>query len=259
MTTTRLRSGLWPLAALLAFAVVASSCVRIEIAIRVNDDGSGTVSVLAAGDRSFAEALGDDAGAGGGAFDLSAFTEIGQGELPPGASVERYEDGDFVGARITMPFESDADVAASIERTFTAAGGEGDAFRRFVLESDGDGWRFEAEPAISDSDAGEGDPFGEEGAELAQFLLRDASFVVRLTLPGEVIEHNADETGPQGELVWNLDLVGGEVRTLSATSRAVSGDGGGDGAVIAVAVVALLLAAGVGVALVARRRRGVAR
>ena len=214
--------------------------------------------MLAAGDRSFAEAFGQDAGAGGGAFDLSAFTEIGQADLPPGASVEPYGDGDFVGARITMPFESDADVAASIESAFAAAGGEGDAFRRFVLERDGEGWRFEAEaePAGGDLDAGEGDPFGEE---LAEFFFRDASFVVRLTLPGEIVEHNADETGPQGELVWNIDLLGGEVRTLSATSRAGGEDGDGGDAWVVMVVVALLLAGGGGGAMVAVRRRSVAR
>ena len=263
MTITHRRSGLWPLAALLAFAALASSCIRAEIAIRVNDDGSGTVSVLTAFDRSLMEAFGEDAAAAGAGFDPSVFTEIDEAELPPGASVEPYEDGDFLGTRVTIPFASDADVAASIERAFAAAGGDGGltgddgAFRRFVLERDGDGWRFDAEmdPASSELAAGGDDSFGEE---LAQFLFQDASFVVRLTLPGEIVEHNADETGPQGELVWNIDLLGGEVRTLSATSGAGGDDGGGGGAVIAVAAVALLLAAGVGVALLVRRRRGVA-
>lgn len=259
-----------PLAALLALAVLATGCIRAEIAIRVNADGSGTVSVLTAFDRSFMEAFGEDDASGLGTFDLSSLTEIDESELPSGASVEPYEEGDFVGVRVTVPFESGDDVAASIDRIFAGTGGEssplaGDdsAFRRLVLERDGDGWRFEAEMEISagelteGTEGTEGDPLGEAFARL---LLGDASFVVRLSLPGEIVSHNADEIGPDGELVWNIDIFGGETRTLSASSD-LSGEGGsgGGGTTIVVAVAALLISvlvvAGV---FVARRQRGAA-
>ncbi len=254
-----------PLAALLALAVLATGCIRAEIAIRVNADGSGTVSVLTAFDRSFMEAFGEDDASGLGTFDLNSLTEIDESELPSGASVEPYEEGDFVGVRVTVPFESGDDVAASIDRIFAGTGGEssplaGDdsAFRRLVLERDGDGWRFEAEMEISAgelTEGTEGDPLGEAFARL---LLGDASFVVRLSLPGEIVSHNADEIGPDGELVWNIDIFGGETRTLSASSD-LSGEGRGGGTTIVVAVAALLISvlvvAGV---FVARRQRGAA-
>ena len=240
--------------ALLTLAAVGAGCIRVEVAIRVNDDGSGTVAVLMAFDRALMELAGDD-------VDLSEFTEIDESELPPGSSVEPYDEGDFIGVRVTAPFESGDDVAASIDRLFAEAGGESEGlagddamFRRFVLERDGDTWRFEAEMEISASDlAGEtdGDLLGEG---VAQFLLQDASFVVRLALPGQVMEHDADEVGSDGELVWNIDIFGGETRALSATSE-LNGGGGG-GATIAVAVAALLIAGLVvaGVILVRRAR-----
>ncbi len=254
-----------PLAALLAFAVLATGCIRAEIAIRVNADGSGTVSVLTAFDRSFMEALGGDDASAGGAFELSSLTEVDESELPFGASVEPYEEGDFVGVRVTVPFESGDDVAASIDRIFAGTGGEssplaGDdsAFRRLVLERDGDGWRFEAEIDISAGELTEGAEDDPLGGALAELLFQDASFVVRLSLPGEIVSHNADEIGPDGELVWNIDIFGAETRTLSASSD-VSGEGGGGGTTIVVAVAALLIAilvvAGV---FVARRQRGAA-
>ena len=251
-----------PLAALLALAVLATGCFRAEIAIRVNADGSGTVSVLTAFDRSLMEASGGDDASGLGAFDLSDLTEIDESELPPGASVEPYEEGDFIGVRVTAPFEAGDDVAASIDRILAGTGGEssplaGDdaAFRRLVLERDGDGWRFEAEMDISAGELTEetgGDPFSEAFARL---LLGDASFVVRLSLPGESVSHNADEIGPDSELVWNIDIFGGETRTLSASSDA-SGEGGGGGTTIVVAVAALLVV--VLAVVYVRRQRGAA-
>ncbi len=254
----------WPLAALLALGVLATGCIRAEIAIRVNEDGSGTVSVLTAFDRSFMEAFGEDDASGGGTFELSGLTEVDESELPPGASVEPYEEGDFVGVRVTVPFESGDDVAASIDRIFAGTGGEssplaGDdsAFRRLVLERDGDAWRFEAEMELNTSELTgetEDDPLG--GA-LAELLFQDASFVVRLKLPGEVVSHNADEIGPDGELVWNIDIFGGETRTLSASSD-VSGEGGGGGTTIVAAVAVLLVVVLAVVYVYVRRQRSAA-
>ena len=239
--------------ALLALGAVGAGCIRVEVAIRVNDDGSGTVTVLAAFDRDLMELAGDD-------FDLSELTEIDESELPPGASVEPYEEGDFVGVRVTAPFESGDDVAASIDRLFAGTGGESEGlsgedglFQRFVLEREGDRWRFEADIEIDADDLTGGTDSEQVGGALAQFLFQDASFVVRLALPGEVMEHNADEVGSDGELVWNIDIFGGEPRTLSATSE-LNGGGGGGGATIAVAAAALLIAGLVAAGVILARR-----
>jgi hypothetical protein len=236
---------------LLVLAVLATGCFRIEIGIRVSEDGSGTVSVLTAVDESFAQAE-------------EAFSEVEQADLPPGASVEPYEEGDFSGLRVTVPFSSGDDVAASIERTFGAGGvnigeapsGDDGLFRSLVLERTDGGWRFEAELDLSSEElSGDSDdsPFGNAFAEL---LLGDASFVIRLALPGEIESHNADDVDGD-ELIWKVDFLSGEVRTLSAVSTAGSGSsGGGDTAIIVIAAIVLVGVIGAAVWFAQTRRSG---
>lgn len=241
-------------------ALVLTGCIRAEIAIRVNDDGSGTVSVLTAVDGSVLAAFAGEGGSGlgdllGDGDIASAFTDVDDEDLPPGASVEAYEDGDFVGARITVPFAAGDDVASALEQLSeggdeTPFAGAGGAFESFVLERDGerDGWRFEARLSEDATDAGLGDGGGGDafGDAITGALLGDASFTVRLALPGEIVEHNADElTG--GELVWHLDVLDPSARPLMARSEASSGSGGGVSSgvlVVGLLVVAGLLTAG---------------
>jgi hypothetical protein len=258
------------LAGLLVLALLATGCFRIEIGIRVNADGSGTVSVLTAVDESFADAfdgLGGGDGGDGGGFDLQeAFSEVEQADLPEGASIEPYEEGDFSGLRVTVPFGSGDDVAASIERTFGAVSGDagggltGDdgLFRSLVLERTDDGWRFEAELDLGSEElTGDSDdsPFGNAFAEL---LLGDASFEIRLALPGQVESHNADDLDGD-ELIWKVDFLSGEVLTLSAVSTAGSGSsGGGNTVAIVIAVIALVGVIGAAVWFAYTRRSGAA-
>ena len=134
------------------------------------------------------------------------------------------------------------------------------AFESFVLEREGEGWRFEARLSDDSTDAGLGDAGGGGdlfGEAIAGALLGDASFTVRLVLPGEIIEHNADELSG-GELVWHLDVLNPGSRPLMARSEASSGSGGvSSGVLIAglLAVAALLTAGAVGWA-VRERARG---
>ena len=187
--------------------LMLTGCIRAEIAIHVNDDGSGTVSVLTAIDGAVLAAFADEGGGGGlgelvGGDDLAAaFAEIDEADLPPGAAVEAYEDGDFTGARVSVPFKAGDDVAAALERLSSNGGGDGpaagvgDAFESLMLERDGEGWRFDARLSADATDAGLGEGGGGDllGGAIADVLLGDASFTVRLALPGEVVEHNADE------------------------------------------------------------------
>jgi hypothetical protein len=243
-------------------ALVLTGCIRAEIAIRVNEEGSGTVSVLTAVDGSVLAAFAGEGGSGlgdllgdGDGDIASAFTDVDDEDLPPGASIEAYEDGDFVGARVTVPFEAGDDVASALDQLSEESGDEtpfagvGGAFESFVLERDGegDGWRFEAQLSEDATDAGLGDGGGDAfGDAIAGALLGDASFTVRLALPGEIVEHDADEL-TDGELVWHLDVLDPGARPLMARSEASSDSGGGVSSgvlVIGLLVVAGLLTAG---------------
>src|SRR5690606_8843488 len=106
-----------PLLLLVVLAVALSGCYRSDTSIEVNDDGSGTFTMIAAIDR---EAFGQLGGLGmledesGDAVDenadpceqVQADADSSADELPPGTTVEAYEDGNFCGVTISTEFSS---------------------------------------------------------------------------------------------------------------------------------------------------------
>ena len=242
-------------------AILLTGCLRIDIAMRVAEDGSGTVSILSAIDGSAMAALGA-LGGGAGAPDLaSMFTAPDASRLPPGASAEPYQDGTFVGARATVPFASTDDVAATLGALMGNAGDAGalvgadGLFESLVLESDGDGWIFEAQFPRDMAAAAAG---AEGGAALDPALLApllgEAAFTIRIALPGTVVEHNADRVEGD-ELIWDLDILDPGARPLMARTELGGGEGLSPALVVVAAVVVLAAAAG-GVWVVRRRRGG---
>lgn len=215
------------LAALALLPLVLAGCFRIDLAINVNDDGSGAMTMLVAFDQSLMslmQGLSDDSGGADDVDPLEMLGGIDPEELPPGVTVEPYTEDDFVGARITFPFAATDDVAAALDEAFAASGGSGplaDAsgapLEGLILrKEDDDGWHFEAAVGAPMADQEDVD------ASMAALLLQDASFTVRLRLPGEVVETNADEQSSDGELIWHIDPAGDE-RTLLARTQPESG------------------------------------
>lgn len=239
---------------LAAFGILASllvGCVQAEIAVRVEDDGSGTTSVLFAFDESLLELMESfDESDSAEEFDPTSIFDAIDETVVPDAEVEPYRDGAFVGARITAPFDDVQDIPAMLDEITSgialpggepATGGEGGAFERFVIERDGEGWRLDALVAAGPAAEGAGDDPTED--EFAAQLLEDASFTVVVVLPGELEEHNADEE-VEGELTWNLDLEMTEPRTLTARTAAAGDEfpwvlaaGGGMGLVAMAGIV----------------------
>ena len=209
---------------LLVFA--CTGCIRADFAIRINEDGSGTVSALLAVNRELAGALtpglGGDAGAAAD-FALSP-SEIDPADLPAEALVEEYRDGDFEGVRITVPFTEGTNVADRLSEVIRASAGEDggdDPFDILVLERRGDEWIFEAQ--LADDTADFGAEIGGSARAFLETLFADASFTMRIEFPDEILEHNADEVNGR-ELVWNLDFLSPGDRTLMARSGP-SGEG----------------------------------
>jgi hypothetical protein len=230
--------------ATLALAFVLSGCYRSDLGVTVEDDGSGKVDFTFAIDpeqlASLSEQLGEDA-SGLGDDPCSAIGEqsADMSTLPEGTEVEPYEEDGFCGVHITTPFEAGTDIGAFVlgDLEFSASEDSPTSFESFVIERDGDGWRFEATTAAP-SDTG-----GFDSGLLSGFL-GDASNIVRVKLPGEVVEEDADRVD-DGALVWDLDPLG-ESRTLSARTEP-DGDGGGSnllwiilGAVAVAAVVVVV-------------------
>ena len=259
----------WALLALLASAVVCTGCIRVEIGIRVNDDGSGAISILSALDaealstlsaldaedqRAFGE---DD----GGEIE-SPFSDLDAADLPPGATVEAYDEDGFIGVRASVPFAAGDDIPDAIEAALSDAGddlsgelaGTAGLFERFDLHRDGGGWRFDAVVSPLNQEALSGGDVDALGGAVAAQLLEDATFTIRLELPGDVEEHNADAVDG-GALVWSLDLLSDQPRDLMART----GGGGGVSTIVTIVVViALLIAAVAAIAWSRSRRRSAA-
>jgi hypothetical protein len=237
------------LPSLAAFALIASACITAEIEVRVNEDGSGTFSVLFAADRQTLEAIaeGEDLG--------DPADEIDPSTLPPGATVETVDTDDLLGVKVTVPFAAGADVGAAIEETFAAVSGDDGAmltgesglFEAFTLVREGDTWRFAANTESLDRTGEDA-----EAMAMAQAMMGDVKLIVRIALPGEVITQNADRVEGDGALTWEVSLLSPEGRTLSATSEV--GGGGMNVALIAGIVIGVLVLAALGGLALSRRR-----
>ena len=198
--------GRWlPVALLTALcAIVLTGCIRVELSFMVDEDGSGTVDMVVAVDEALL-ALSEES-----PDDLVGNLD----DLPPGAVIEVYREDGFVGQRMSVP-------VPDMEQAAESLGGVDDMTDAadFDFVREGDGWRFAMDmPPLGEELAGENGGFA---VGLAAALLDDASFRVRVSLPGEITEHNADRV-ENGVLVWDLDWTSLEPRTLSARSQTTS-------------------------------------
>lgn len=209
-------------------AFVLTGCIRLEVTFTVEEDGSGAMEMVVALDEALL-ALSEQS-----PDDLTGNVD----DLPPGATVDQYREDGFVGQVVSVPIP---DMTRASEWLGTVDDMTDVTDFGFVRE--GDGWRFTMEiPPLGEELAGEN---GELAAGLAAALLDEASFRVRVLLPGEVTEHNADRI-EDGVLVWDLDWTSMEPRTLSARSQ-IAGVGPvvvvvAAGAAAAVAVLAAMAA-----------------
>ncbi len=227
-----------PFALLMALcAFLLAGCIRVEVTFTVNEDGSGAVDTVVAVDEALL-ALSDESVA-----DLAPNID----DLPPGAVVDEYHEDGFVGQVVSVPFPDMVLAADSLRGVNEATEGWDWGFAR-----EGDSWRFTMAVSPQGEElAGEN---GDFAAGLATALVESAEFRVRVSLPGEIAEHNADRV-ENGALVWDLDFMSTEPRTLSARSQ-TAGVGPvvvvvAAGAVVAVVMLATLAARS---ALRARRR-----
>jgi hypothetical protein len=204
---------------LLVLAFVATGCFRQDLGVTVNDDGSGSVSMLVAFNPEAMSQFTDELGEAAGEMpedpcaDIESSASEDASGLPDGASVEPYREGDFCGVILTAGFESVDELDETLGTLFSNTESQGLAsFQSFTIEQDGDGWVFEAVPLDTGSETG--------GMDTGMFedMLDGASNVVRVKLPGRQVDHNADRIDGDGTLIWNLDVLG-DTRTLQARTE----------------------------------------
>ena len=193
----RLR-GLVLLLGLTAFAM--TGCLRFEMAISINDDGSGVFGTIVAISDEFTEATG-----------ASSEEGIPTDDLPPGAEVSEYREDGFTGIELAIPFANTAQLALLTSGMGEDAGGLND----FTLErNDSGGWTFSMLGSVET-----GEITGDAGGMMPEDILEGTFFRIRIALPGELVEHNADRI-EDGALVWELDLTATEPRELTARTTA---------------------------------------
>jgi hypothetical protein len=186
-------------------AVVASGCIKADLGMKVNEDGSGTFSALVAVNANFASSFGGLGGTSPGATTPGDFCKEllddakGDESLPDGAKVEPYKDGDFCGVRVSTPFKNLDEAIALLGSSSDSGSTGGGALSDLALEKTNNGFRFSANWDVDDAsgDAG-GDAF-------AQQFLKGFSYIVRIKLPGGQVENNADRIDGDGTMIWNLD------------------------------------------------------
>lgn len=232
--------GLKTLGALMLIALLATGCIKVEGEIVVEDDGSGNVTLLTAIDSegalaAIAEEFGEAAAEGSPQDACDEFTEEmmnDTGDLPPGATVEEYQEDGFCGAQVTYSLDASTDHSAQIATVF-----DGGSPRLFKQDEN---WIFETRldtSDITDETDGAPDAFVEE-------LFGDASVRFIVDLPGTAIDGQNNATSVDGgRFTWDIDLNNPETRLFAQTAPG-SGGGGGLGMIlIIVAVLALLAAA----------------
>ena len=231
--------------------LVTMACIRIEIGFVVNEDGSGVISYQVAL-KDAVIAMSDLAGEG---EEFNLLDEMG--DPPPGVEVQDYEEDGYTGV-IIMASVSDFADAKAVEAVLSdlndsdVADSQPFDVPSITRDEDG-GWRFSMLISSSE-DSGDLMGLGESEDEMDEFtamLLEDAWFRVRLKLPGELAEHNADRI-EDGSLVWELDILSTESRQL--TARSITEGGMPILPIVAGVVGGVVLVAFVSLAYVHRRR-----
>ncbi|MDY7100351.1 MAG: hypothetical protein S0880_04110 [Actinomycetota bacterium] len=257
-------------------ALLVAGCFRVEIDAVVEEDGSGRFTILQAIDPSAAESLaeqfgdgfgedggfgegdgfGEDDGLGEGSTtgdtSVEELIEIDRSRLPSYVGVEEVDDGDFVGLRLTVPFDDPDQANARLAETFAALSEDpADAEEiAITIRRDGDRWHFDGSVGAPTADEG----LDEMPPGLAELFLGDASFEVGVRLPGRVVEHDA--TRVDGDrLVWEVELTATQPMSMSATSEPDGGASIPAAALFAVPATLAVGLAGVVVSLLWFRRR----
>jgi hypothetical protein len=215
------------LAAALLALLLAACEAQIRVGLQINEDGSGTVAFETGFDDEFAELVfqGQDP-------ESLVFEDLSLVEFPE-AETGRFTEGDFTFYTVTVPFD-DANELNEI------AANEDSPFENLSVSASADEVRVEG--IIGTGEDAFIDPNALEGGDFDTGALEDVfSFSVRILLPGEVTEENADRTLSDGTLEWDLPLSGESVSILAVSDPSGGGSSFPWWVLAVVAVVGLLV------------------
>jgi hypothetical protein len=213
-------------------SVITAACkLEFNLAADIEADATGTVTIE----------LGFDEEAAG--FFLEG-TDPFEG-APPSAVTQVVERGDMTFYQTSQPFGDEAELTALMT-------GDEAAFESFRATFAEDLVTVEGTTAGTGGFVNEGDLEGFTSDQLAESLTAK----IRITMPGRVIEHNADSVDGS-TLEWELDLFGGDVEVSAQsdpTQETATDDGGSGFPVWLIALIAISIVAGVGYVLYRRNK-----
>ena len=198
-------------------AVLATACFDVEMDFVVREDGSGSMTVTMRIDESVLELAALGEGGSPEAFCLMAAQEM---ELDESlgfeiAGVAQSSDSsledDVCIVTSTSSWSSDESEAMLAE----LAGVDGDGLSRL----DNGGWRFELDLRELAEDAGE-----EDLSQIAAFGFDAPTLTISVTLPGDVVEHNAHSAN-RSKYTWEISF--GALDELPPSLYVETAPGGG--------------------------------
>lgn len=203
-------------------AVALTGCIKMDMDLTLDGD-TASGSVIVAMDRSLLDMAGAEP------EDMLGDLRD-EADLPEDATVEPYEDDDYIGQRLIFEDEPLSEFAGD----------------EMSISYDPEAGRYEVIGSMDMTDMA-GDS-GDMPAEMADALLESFDIVISITFPGEVTEHNGELSG--NTVTWRP--VVGEVNEMRAVASEQDGLAGW---LIAVLVgLFVVIAAGL-VALLALRKR----
>lgn len=247
-----------------AAALLSTACIKVNLTVDVNEDGSGTVEGVTAFNYGAVVGLLDDLPSDGGDIPTSQEELCSGFEQTSGVGDNNFQE--------TRQFDEDGFCGVEFKGTFDE-GELGEAMGSLsdgaALTRDGDGWLFEMEVNADD--------FSTDGADLLPGIggiFDDAEYVIRIRLPGRQVETNGTTDG-DGFVFWDIDITDppariflrtepGETITGNATAPGAQGDGndggddggggGGNTLTVILIVIAVLVALGLAAYFLMRKR-----
>jgi hypothetical protein len=221
-----------PVALALALVFVLAGCVKLDVDLTVSPDDTASGTMIVAVAKDVVDLAGQDADA--------LYDAIASGFAGAAVKTEKYDDGTFTGAKVTLTDVPIADLPNP--------GGAANAGGTFTLTHDGDLYHF---TAVLDLGAGPA-----TGISIPEAVTAAAELRVQITFPGEVTETNGTKDGDTAR--WTPALRESTQMTATARATGSSGSGGDDGTnglLIFAAVIGGLAAVGAVSALLLARRR----
>lgn len=239
-------------APILLLAVLVTGCFDVETTYVVNDDGSGSQTMRLAIPAEVATSFGEELPSIEEMEEEPELEEFREALGDKGEITFFSDAEEGIGFELTLSVDASDDFGAALaarNQEMMAAVPDDETGAMFQMTGampdvsrSGDTWTFELSGAAFDEETLSALAGGDDMAGMGQMLLQQTTITTRLQLPGEIVEHNADEQLDDGTLVWN-QTGADEPRTLMARSEL------GGGGLSTMAMAALLIG-GIAIALV---------